>query len=552
MLTNLYIKNFALFEELSVDFEDGLNIISGETGAGKSILINAISLLTGSRINKGFLGKFSDHTIVEASFSVDDKLSSILKANDIDPEENIIITRRFTETSSSIKLNNRPISLSLLNLIAQDLIDIHGQHSQLIVLNKSNYISIIDAFDKNTEVFKSNIKDNLKQIKQIQKDLSDIDIDEDQALRELDLLNFQIDEIESFDFENYDEEEFSNEHKRLSNQTLIIEGLEYINGVFNEGYHRKSMKDYSNEIYSKLTDISEFDSNLNEYLTRFTDIRESINDLSREIESYSYTLDFDEQRLLDLENIFSSLQNLKRKYGKDVEDIKEFLSIAKQRVKTLNNIEQIRLDMQNQIIRLDKSNIDIAKKLSDIRKNVVVSLEKNIVSELEDMNMNNLQFKIDITKSDIITDTGYDQIDFMISTNKGQDLKSLNTVASGGEISRFMLALKAVLADYEQVQTIVFDEIDTGISGKTANVVGNKLAKIADKRQLIVITHLPQIASKANAHYLIDKYTKESSTISNVYKLDEDKKVMEVARLISGSNITQASIKSARELIEQA
>lgn len=551
MLNNLYIKNFALFKELSVDFEKGLNIISGETGAGKSILINAIGLLTGTRINKGFLGKFGDHTIVEASFTTNEKLKSFLLENDIEPEDNIIITRRFNENSSTIKLNNRPINLSLLSEMSQDLLDIHGQHSQLIVLNKSNYISIIDAFNKDTLIIKDSIKENIKSIKSLELELDNIDIDEDQVLRELDLLNFQIDEIESFDFENYDDEEFSEEHKRLSNQTEIIEGLQFINGVFNEGYQRKSLKDLANEIYAKLSDISEFDNNLKEYLIRFTDIRESINDISREIDVYSYTLDFDEQRLIDLENIFTNLQNLKRKYGKDIEDIKEFLNKSKSRVITLNNIEKIRVELHNRIAKLNRENHELAQKLTAIRKTIIKKLEKRIIDELLEMNMINLQFKIELTHIGTISDTGQDLIDFMISTNKGQELKSLNTVASGGEISRFMLALKAVLADYEQVQTIVFDEIDTGISGMTANVVGNKLAKISKKRQLIVITHLPQIASKADAHYLIDKQTTEANTISNVYKLDEQKKVMEVARLISGSNITQTSIKSASELIEQ-
>lgn len=552
MLNNLYIKNFALFDELSVDFDNGLNIISGETGAGKSILINAISLLLGQRTNKNFIGKFSDETIVSASFDSNEFIDHYLEENAFDIDENIVITRRFTKNSSQIKLNNRPINLNTLADISESLLDVHGQHSQLIVLNKSNYIKIIDSFDESTIAIKQKIKENLNQLKKIDEELQSINIDEDQLLREIDILNFQIAEIESFDFDSFDEQYLNEEHKKLTNQTEIVKGLEKTLNIFNEGYQRASLKDYVNDIYIVLSDISEYDKNLEEYLSRITEIRELLNDLSRDIDSYSYTLTFDEEKLIEIERIFTEIQTLKRKYGPEVEDILLFLDDSKKRVNQLNNIETLRAKLNEKINIINKDDISLSNELTKIRTRVIKVLENSIINELSEMNMKNLRFKIELTKLDKITESGMDTLDFLISTNKGQEMKSLNTVASGGEISRFMLALKAVLADMEEVQTIIFDEIDTGISGKTANIVGDKLIKISSKRQLIVITHLPQIASKADNHYLIEKNSDGDITKSNLYRLDEEEKIKEVARLISGSDITELTLNSAKELIKNS
>ncbi|MDO5027070.1 MAG: DNA repair protein RecN [Tissierellia bacterium] len=552
MLTNLYIKNFALFDELSVDFDEGLNIISGETGSGKSILINAISLLLQGRINKNFIGNFSNETIVEASFSLENDIKDKLETYDIKADDNLIITRRFTKTSSTIKLNNRPINLAILEDIGQSIMDIHGQHSQLVVLNKSNYLKIIDSFNEKTILIKQALKNNMASLKKLQEKLETIDLNEDEVFRETDILKFQVEEIEAFDFKNYDEISLNKEHKKLSNLTDILSSIKFIQSILSDGYHKSSLKDEINEIYSKLLDVNEFDEDLKAFTSRILDIKDLINEFSRDVDSYFYSIDLDEERLAEIDQIFSNLHVLKRKYGPEIEDILAFLSRAKERLIELKDIEEIRAKILIEIDKINKKNKHLSQDLTEIRKNIISFLEKSMIEELSQMNMTNLSFKILLEDKGDIDETGQDQIDFLISTNKGQDMRSLNKVVSGGEISRFMLALKAVLADSEEVQTIVFDEIDTGISGFTADVVGDKLVNISKKRQLLVITHLPQIASKADNHYLIEKWTDDKFTKSSVKKLNDQDRIKEVARLISGANITDSSLNSASELIKNA
>ncbi|MGF0039179.1 DNA repair protein RecN [Peptoniphilaceae bacterium SGI.131] len=549
MLINLSIKNFALIKEANIDFEDGFNIISGETGAGKSILLNAIALLKGGRFNKNFLGNFSDETLIEAIFSSNEKIDSILVENGIQVNENLIIHRRFTEKSSVTKINNQAVNLSILGQISDILFDIHGQHSQLIILNKANYVNIIDSFDASILNLKTDISKNLRDIRLLEKDYESFDMSEDEILRQRDILTYQIEEIEEFDFDSYDEEAFNSEYKKLSNQTEILEGINKSLYIINDGKNQ-SLKDMLNYLDELLSDISDFDKSLEDYSSKLIGIKEEVYDLARELEHYSYSLDVDEDRILEIERIFQTLQNLKRKYGKNIDDIVAFYEDARKKLFRLKNIENEKQTIYNSIEKLKRENFKLAEAIHSKRLAVIKRLEGDITSELNEMNMNYILFKIELSKLDKVGEDGFDSVDFLISTNKGQELKSLSQVSSGGEISRFMLALKAVLADNDKVETLIFDEIDTGISGKTANIVGQKLKKISNVRQLLVITHLPQIASQANTHFLISKKEVESKTLSSISKLDYDDRVREIARLISGQDITDLTISSAEELLK--
>lgn len=549
MLKSLYIKNFAIIDEISIDFEKGLNIISGETGSGKSILLNAINLIRGERFNKKFLGSFDNYVLVEAVFSNNENISKILKKNDFDTDEDIIITRKMSENSSVVKLNNRTINLSFLTQISDGLFDIHGQHSQLVVLNKNNYINIIDSFNPESENIKIKLKENLKKIINLKHELDSINYSDEEALREADILKFQIEEIENFNFDNFIEQALNAEYKKLTKQTEIIQAMNKISYIINDS-RSNSIKDLVSGVDRLLSEVVEYDEKINYLYENLIDIKERVYDFSREIDSYSYTLGVDEQRILEIEEIFSNFQNLKRKYGKNYAEILTFHKNAMERLEKIENIEQLKYDLNLKIKKIEQKNIELADILTNFRLNTILYLEKQIIEELKQMNMEYIQFKIQLFDLEKITENGKNSIDFLISTNKGQELKSLSTVSSGGEISRFMLALKATLAEVEEVQTLIFDEIDTGISGKTANIVGEKLKKISSIRQLIVITHLPQIATYGSSHYLISKYQTPSHTISNIKKLNNDERINEIARLIAGDDITENNKISAKELLD--
>ncbi len=553
MLTNIYIKNFALIEEINIDFREGFNVLSGETGSGKSIIINAISLLKGERVNKDFMGKFGDFSIVEGSFYIEESQIFLFEEKGIDIEDNLlIVTRRFSKNSSTVRINNRIVTLSLLQAISDSLIDIHGQHSQLIALNKSNYLGILDSFNKiETNKLKTQIKSNLKEIDRLKGLSKELNITDEELLREKDLLLYQMEEIEDFNFEDYREEELNQEYKKLSNTVTIQTNIMAIQTIIRGGsYSKKSLKEDISNIESLIGDIVEFDDELKVFEEEIINLKDLVDDFNRSLESYYYSVSVNESRIRTIEDIFSSFQNLKRKYGRDQEEILQFYDKIKSRYQLLDNIEEKRREIKKDLAGLSKKNLDLAEELTGIRKTVAKEFEGQMIAELLEMNIKNIEFYIDFLSLEEVGENGKDQIDFLISTNKGQDVKSLSQVASGGEISRFMLALKAILADYDNVQTIIFDEIDTGISGRTAQIVGEKLLKISKKRQVVVITHLPQIAALADSHYLIEKNTVDNKTLTSMVKIDQEERVHELARLISGVDITDLSISSAREMLD--
>lgn len=551
MLVNLYVKNFAIIKEINIDFEKGLNILSGETGSGKSLLLKALSILKGERFNKNYIGVFGDKTIVEAIFSTNQTINKILEENDIDIDSNIVLSRTFTENSSITKINNRACNIKFLGEISSLLFDIHGQHSNLVVLNKNNYISLIDKFNEKTDEYKLKLSNNLRRLQLLNKENQDLNMSDDEIEREKDLLTYQINEIENFDFDSYDEDSLNKEYKKLSNQSELISGTNSIINFLSESSRIPSFKEMSQILYDNLVDLENLDEDLNTLVSDALNIKELIKDLSEQIERYSYSLDIDEERIQIIEELFSSFQVLKLKYGRNSEEILGFLGENKKRYKIVSNIHARREEIQKDIDDIKRENIVISKKLNEIRKDIIKYLETKIINELNEMNMQYIDFKIDIKINDKITKEGFDEIDFLISTNKGQELKSLSEVSSGGEISRFMLAMKAAFIEKEDIDTIIFDEIDSGISGKTADIVGSKLKKISNSVQLIVISHLAQIASKANANYLLSKKEIDGFTQSSIEKLNYDNTIKEIARLISGSDITEKSLISAEELLKE-
>lgn len=557
MLNSLYIENFAIIDKINVDFTEGLNIITGETGSGKSILIEAFELLLGQRFNKSFVRDSSKKTIVEATFTITENSKiKFLEDMGYNVEDGVIIISRIVDTNlkSINKLNNRSITLNTLSELMSKFVDIHGQNGTQSLLNKDFYIDLIDSFDKEeTFKIKSELSEILKKIVEYKKAYKSFNITNEEKDRQLDIINYQIDEISQIDFDNLDEEELENEYNKLSNINLIKNNIAEISNLYSdENYNQQDINTMFNIIISKLDSISDFDTEVKSFKDDLDKIYYDLDDLFSKINSYSSNIYQDEYQLNDLENKITIITNLKRKYGKSIEDIILFKQDLKQRLKELNEISENKRKFKELIELENKKGIELSNKLHRIRKEIVSKLEELIIQNLKDLNMKHADFKVKFDKLSEFNEKGYDSLDFLIKTNLGQELKPMSSIASGGEISRIMLGFKSVISDFEDINTLIFDEIDTGISGRTALVVGEKLIDLSKDKQIISISHLPQIASLSDNHILIEKIDCNNETKSILKVLTPEEKVNEISRLIGGINITKTTVEQAELMIDQA
>ena len=557
MLNSLYIENFAIIDKINVDFTDGLNIITGETGSGKSILIEAFELLLGQRFNKSFIRDSSKKTIVEATFTIaDNSKIKFLEDMGYNVEDGVIIISRIVDTNlkSINKLNNRSITLSTLNELMSKFVDIHGQNGTQSLLNKDFYLDLIDSFDKEeTFKIKTELREILNHIAEYKKAYKSFDISNEEKDRQLDIINYQIDEISQIDLENLDEEELENEYNKLSNVNLIKNNIgEILNMYSDENYNEQDINTMFNIVLSKMDSICEFDNEVNSFKQDLDKIYYEMDDLFSRISSYSSSIYQDEFKLNDLENKIAIITNLKRKYGKSIDDIVLFRQDLERRLKELNEITENKRKFKELIDLEKKKGLELSDRLHKIRKEIVSKLEKLIVQNLKDLNMKHADFQVKFEKISDFNEKGYDSLDFLIKTNLGQELKPMASIASGGEISRIMLGFKSVISDFEDINTLIFDEIDTGISGRTALVVGEKLIDLSKDKQVISISHLPQIASLSDNHILIEKIDCNNETKSILKVLTPEEKVNEISRLIGGINITETTIEQAKLMINQA
>ena len=557
MLNSLYIENFAIIDKINVDFTDGLNIITGETGSGKSILIEAFELLLGQRFNKSFIRDSSKKTIVEATFTIaDNSKIKFLEDMGYNVEDGVIIISRIVDTNlkSINKLNNRSITLNTLNELMSKFVDIHGQNGTQSLLNKDFYLDLIDSFDKEeTFKIKTELREILNNIAEYKKAYKSFNISNEEKDRQLDIINYQIEEISQIDLENLDEEELENEYNKLSNVNLIKNNIgEILNMYSDENYNEQDINTMFNIVLSKMDSICEFDNEVNSFKQDLDKIYYEMDDLFLRISSYSSSIYQDEFKLNDLENKIAIITNLKRKYGKSIDDIISFRQNLERRLKELNEITENKRKFKELIDLEKKKGLELSDRLHKIRKEIVSKLEKLIVQNLKDLNMKHADFQVEFEKISDFNEKGYDSLDFLIKTNLGQELKPMASIASGGEISRIMLGFKSVISDFEDINTFIFDEIDTGISGRTALVVGEKLIDLSKDKQVISISHLPQIASLSDNHILIEKIDCNNETKSILKVLTPEEKVNEISRLIGGINITETTIEQAKLMINQA
>lgn len=554
MLLSLSINNFAVFEKGNISFDKGFNIITGETGSGKSIIIESVLLLLGMRASKDLIRKGQTKALVEAVFDIsnNNKLIKLLYDNgiQIDEDDLLIISREILSNGKSIsRVNNRMITLSNLKLISSYLVDIHGQFGHQSLFKKENHIKILDnlMYDEIKNI-KKDYKDTYDYYKKLIEKINKLDKDFLNKDSRIEQLKYEINEITSAEIKKDEEDLLLKEVKKLSNIKEIKNNLEKIVVLINN-----SETSVINNIISSskiLTKIKDYDEELSINSSKLDIIIDNIQELLFNILSYMESLQVDKESINLIEERISLINRIKRKYGYTFEKIQEYKKNCDEKLTFLldidSNITKLKKDIENKYIKLET----LSKKLTVIRKKSATLLENNIIKELNDLNMKYVNFKVSIKSRETFTSEGKDEIEFLISTNIGSDLNSLQKIVSGGEASRIMLAFKKIMSDIDSIPTIVFDEIDTGISGKTSQMAGLKMKYISNNHQVICITHSPQVASFANKHLLIEKNINKNNTFSTIKKLEDDEKINEIARLLSGINITEKSINNAKELIE--
>lgn len=556
MLAELFINNLVIIKRDHLFFDSGFNVLSGETGSGKSLILEAINIVLGKRTNKDIIGKFDDKTIIEAVFDLDEDTIKKLEDKDITFDDNkLIITRTINQQSSSIRINGRVANLSLIKEISSLLIDIYKQGDSNIFMDKGNYLDIIDAYkkDKETIKLKNEINKLFNEKNNLLKKFDEFNLSQEEVSREKELINYQLDDIEQIDLLNIDEEKIDQEYKKLNSITELRESIESSEELISSfDYDKASISSLLANLSSNLSDFSEIDKSIEEVNDKIYTVIDLVNEIYSELDNYKDKLDQNPERLYELEMINQKLFDLKRKYGNEIEDIIEYYDKISLRLKELEKISDLKKNIDKDIKNINKNLEEKSLELSKIRKEKSKNLEKEIKSEIQSLNIINGDFKVLFKNKNKIDSNGIDDIDFLIKTNKGEDLKSLSKTASGGEVSRIVLSFKKIFADYDKIDTMIFDEIDQGISGRTAQIVGEKILDLSKERQILAISHLPQIASLSTNHILIEKFDQKDLTISKSTNIKGNDRVKEIARLLAGVDITDKTMESAKEMIEMA
>lgn len=559
MLVELNIKNFAIIEDLKINFTKGLNIITGETGSGKSILIEAIGIILGSRSSREFIQTGYEKAVLEGVFYIENPSAIIplLQEYSIDMDEDnlLIISKEIYLNSPSLsRINGRNVNLSMLKTITTRLIDIFGQHEHQSLLDPSNHEILVDSFgDTELLELKSKIKIYYDEWVNEKKNLKRLSIDSGERDREIDILRFQIDEIDDARLNDDDEHNIENEYRKLTNineiSRSIEEALAYMNS---ESFGSFGILDLMNKSISLVGNTKKFDEKLINFHKQLEGINYELQDLYSGLRDYLDNIEVDSERLAFLNERINLINKLKKKYGNTIDKILEFRKESQERLEELLNFEKELEKTNKKMVELEKDISLYSEQLSTKRKKISDILEKNVKKELAELNMDKVDFKVDFQKKIGFSSGGQDKIEFLISTNPGEDLKPLSKIVSGGEMSRIMLAFKSILAFFDQIPTMIFDEIDTGISGRTAQIVGEKIHGISRKHQVICISHLPQIAALADSHFVINKVVSHEKTRTIVTKLSDVDRIEEMARLLGGVDLTDTTLKHASEMIQMS
>ena len=547
MLLELHVKNLALIETADVELEDGLNILTGETGAGKSIMIGSVNLALGQKASKEMIRNGAEYAYVELVFSVDPEKEDALRALDVMPDENgtLIISRKIMPSRSLSRINDEAVTAARLKQVTSLLIDIHGQHEHQSLLHASKHLEILDTYAKSrVQQLKIQTASLYAEYISLEKQLSQLDTDNESRRREADFLRFEIEEIENAQLKAGEEECLAACCRKYGNARRIMENL-------SAAYRAVDTEAVGNALH-QVCEVAEFDPELKAIQDQLYDAEAVLSDAHHAIGEYLEQLDFDEQAYREAQDRLDLIRGLEAKYGAGVEQIEKALEEKKNRLEQLEHFDEYRMQLEQQYQKAEKALEAVSAELSAVRQEEAKKLAEKIRAGLIDLNFLDVRFSMEFRRLSHYTASGFDEAEFVISTNPGEPERSLGQVASGGELSRIMLAIKTVLADSDDIPTLIFDEIDTGISGRTAQRVAEKLAVIARNHQVICITPLPQIASMADCHFEIKKSTDGASTKTRITRLKEDEVVAELARLLGGAQITDAVLQNAREMKELA
>lgn len=555
MLCQLSIENIALIDKLELELKNGLNILSGETGAGKSIIIDSLNFVLGERADKSLIRFGTDKASVEAVFEdyLTPSIKDCLDDLGIEAEDVLILRRKMSaDGKNECRINGRISTLSALKSLTELLVDIHGQHEHQSLLKSTNHIKLLDKLgEKKIATVKGEVENNFDDYTSLKKEFLRFG-NADERARKLDILSFQIDEIEKADVKDGEEDELLSARKRIRNMEKIISALEGAKNLL-DGYDSQSVSASIKNANSLLNTISSYDENIVPIADRLDSCKVEITDISETLSDMLQKLDFDSRSAEQIEERLEVVRTILRKYGGSYESLQKFYEEATKEAQTLSNATERVERLETEIKVAAEKLFASAKELSQERRKIADKFEKDITKELCDLGMGGSTFKVEIdTTDDVdqISANGADSVEFMISPNVGEPLKPLAKIISGGEMSRFMLAFKNILAGVDDIGTMVFDEIDTGISGNISQVVSEKMCNISRARQVIAVTHMPSLASMADNHYLISKSTENGKTLTHVDLLKDD--TDEVARLIGGNDYSIYAVPHAKEMKSNA
>ena len=557
MLYSLHVKNLALIKEQEIEFSNGLNILTGETGAGKSVVIGSVNLALGAKADPSLIRTGEEYALVELVFGVEnDHQRKLLEELEIPVEEDgtLVIQRKIMQGRSVSKVSGETVTAKQLKDISNILINIHGQNDHQELLHKKKHIEILDNYcmDDLSGLFEL-LSDEYARLKELEKKLSETDIDENTRLRETELLEYEVKEISDAALVSGEDEQLESAYRKMVNGRKISEAANTVLNLTGSGEMEESASDMVGRAVRELTSVSSYDSELEGLLSQISDVENLLADFNHALSGYLDSLEFDDEEFRNVEDRLNTVNHLKDKYGGSIEQVLKSLAEKEERLKAISDLDAHRDRLKKDYEEcFCKVNV-LCEKISKVRKKGAESLQEKLKDALIDLNFLDVRFEIDIESSDDkITSKGYDEAQFMISTNPGEALRALDQIASGGELSRIMLALKTVVADRDDISTLIFDEIDAGISGRTAWKVSQKLGELSANHQIICITHLPQIAAMADTHYMIEKGLDGGRTVTSIYALSEKLSEKELGRLLGGDELTEATLLNAREMKQMA